>query len=292
MELEAIKQTEARVRSIIESIPAMLWSVRPNGVVDFLNRRWLDYSGLSFKAAVQAPNSTVHPDDLPKVLEAWLAYMAAGQLFEAEMRLRRADGEYRWFLVQTSPLRDEDGKILKWFGSGVEIEERKRAEKRLAVAHHQLEMLSRQRLKVQEQQRRHLAHELYDEVRQSLAEAKMNLQAALDESDRTNSHRIRETTAILERLLGQVRTPRAGIDSYSERMGDIVGLLDQLSCRQLEILQLIAEGKNTKEVAANLQISVKTVEAHRLRLMERLRIYDVPGLVRFAIRTGLVSAEV
>jgi PAS domain S-box-containing protein len=270
----------------------MLWSVRPNGVVDFLNRRWLDYSGLSLKTAIQAPNSTVHPDDLPKVLEGWLARMAAGQLFEAEMRLRRADGEYRWFLVQTSPLRDGDGKILKWFGSGVEIEERKRAEKQLAVAHQHLEMLSRQRLKVREHQRRHLAHERYDEIRQALAAAKINLQAALDESDLTNPQRIRETTAILERLLGQMQTRRAAIDNYSERIDDMIGLLDELSCRQREILQLIAEGKNTKEVAANLQISVKTVEAHRLRLMERLRIHDVPGLVRFAIRTGLVSAEV
>ena len=84
---------------------------------------------------------------------------------------------------------------------------------------------------------------------------------------------------------------RTAIDNYLERMGDVVSPLEQLTSRQREILQLIGEGKNTKEIASNLEISVKTVESHRLQLMERLRIHDVPGLVRFAIRTGLVSAD-
>ena len=107
-------------------------------------------------------------------------------------------------------------------------------------------------------------------------------------------------TAELELAISSVREgktylspsiSRTAIDSYLERMGDVVSPLEQLTSRQREILQLIGEGKNTKEIASNLEISVKTVEAHRLQVMERLRIHDVPGLVRFAIRTGLVSAE-
>jgi DNA-binding NarL/FixJ family response regulator len=81
------------------------------------------------------------------------------------------------------------------------------------------------------------------------------------------------------------------IDSYLKRVGEVSGPLEQLTARQREILQLIAEGRNTKEIAATLDISVKTVEAHRLQLMARLNIYDVPGLVRYAIRSGLVSSE-
>ena len=84
---------------------------------------------------------------------------------------------------------------------------------------------------------------------------------------------------------------RRVIDDYLQRVGGVVSPLDQLTSRQREILQLIAEGKNTKEVAADLEISVKTVESHRLQLMERLNIHDIPGLVRYAIRSGLVSAE-
>jgi DNA-binding NarL/FixJ family response regulator len=84
---------------------------------------------------------------------------------------------------------------------------------------------------------------------------------------------------------------RTVIDSYLQRVGGEMGPLEDLTARQREILQLIAEGKNTKEIAATLGISVKTVEAHRLQLMARLNIHDVPGLVRYAIRSGLVSSE-
>ena len=84
---------------------------------------------------------------------------------------------------------------------------------------------------------------------------------------------------------------RTVIESYVERVGSQSSLVEQLTARQREILQLIAEGKNTKQIAGTLEISVKTVEAHRLQLMARLDIHDVPGLVRYAIRSGLVSSE-
>jgi DNA-binding NarL/FixJ family response regulator len=84
---------------------------------------------------------------------------------------------------------------------------------------------------------------------------------------------------------------RTVINDYLQRVGGPVSPLEQLTARQREILQLIAEGKNTKEIASILEISVKTVEAHRLQLMARLDIHDVAGLVRYAIRSGLVSPE-
>ena len=84
---------------------------------------------------------------------------------------------------------------------------------------------------------------------------------------------------------------RTVIDDYLQRVSGAVSPLEQLTSRQREILQLIAEGKNTKQIAAELDISIKTVESHRLQLMDRLDIHDIPGLVRYAIRNGLVSAE-
>jgi DNA-binding NarL/FixJ family response regulator len=84
---------------------------------------------------------------------------------------------------------------------------------------------------------------------------------------------------------------RTVIDDYLQRVGGAVTALEQLTSRQREILQSIAEGKNAKEIAAQLDISIKTVESHRLQLMDRLNIHDIPGLVRYAIRNGLVSAE-
>ncbi len=84
---------------------------------------------------------------------------------------------------------------------------------------------------------------------------------------------------------------RTVIDDYLQRVSGAVSPLEQLTSRQREILQLIAEGKNVKAIAADLDVSIKTVESHRLQLMDRLNIHDVPGLVRYAIRNGLVSAE-
>jgi DNA-binding NarL/FixJ family response regulator len=85
---------------------------------------------------------------------------------------------------------------------------------------------------------------------------------------------------------------RTVVESYLQRAAGEEGPIEQLTARQREVLQLIAEGKNTKEIASTLEISVKTVEAHRLQLMARLDIHDVPGLVRYAIRSGLVSSDI
>ena len=109
--------------------------------------------------------------------------------------------------------------------------------------------------------------------------------------------------AAVDELEDAIRTVTQGEVYFSRRISKRVirdyltntdamrGPLEQLSSRQREVLQLIGEGKNTKEIADILQVSVKTIEAHRLQLMQRLDIHDIPGLVKFAIRTGLVSAE-
>jgi len=203
--VKAVKQAEDRTRLIIDTIPTMAWSLAPDGALEFLNQRWLDYTGLSLKEGIEEPTRTVHPDDLSRALEKWLVVKATSEVYEDELRLQRADGEYRWFLVRVAPLLDEQGNIVKWFGASVDIEDRRRAEKNLEEAHRQLKLLSRRRVKVQEEERRHLARELHDEIGQALTAAKINLQAALEEPDHAKAKRIHETTAILERLLGQVR---------------------------------------------------------------------------------------
>jgi PAS domain S-box-containing protein len=131
---EALRKTENVLRMVIDTIPAMAWSVLPDGTVDFLNQRWLDYAGLSLAQYVKDPMVVIHPEDVPRALEKWLVDMGAGQPYEDEMRLRRADGEFRWFLVRTVPLRDERGTIVKWYGTSTDIEDRKRAEDALRAS--------------------------------------------------------------------------------------------------------------------------------------------------------------
>src|SRR2546427_2927645 len=127
-DIEDLKKAEDHVRLIIDTLPTMVWTVQPDGAVDFVNQRSLDYTGLSLEEQIEDPTRAVHPEDLPRVMEKWLADMAAGEPSEDEMRLRRADGEYRWFLVRTAPLRDEQGNVIKWYGLSIDIEDRKRAE--------------------------------------------------------------------------------------------------------------------------------------------------------------------
>src|SRR5205085_9592562 len=115
---DALRRSEDHLRLVIDTIPTMAWSIRPDGVVDFVNQRWQKDLGLSLDEIVEEPTRTIHPEDLPRVMEKWLADMAAGEPSEDEMRLRRADGEYRWFLVRTAPLRDEAGALLRWVGTG------------------------------------------------------------------------------------------------------------------------------------------------------------------------------
>jgi PAS domain S-box-containing protein len=128
---EAVKQAEDRIRLVIDTIPTMAWSLRPDGVLDFLNQRWLDYTGLSLQEAIEEPTRTVHPEDLPRVMEKWLVVKDTSEAYEDEMRLRRADGKYRWFLIRIAPLLDEQGNLLKRYGVSIDIEDRKQAEEAL-----------------------------------------------------------------------------------------------------------------------------------------------------------------
>src|SRR5258706_4763108 len=140
---DALRRSEDRNRLIIDTIPTMAWSLRPDGVVDFLNQRWMDYTGLSLEQYVKDPTGPIHPEDIPRVIERWLVEMAVGEAYEEEMRLRRADGEYRWFLVRTAPLRDEQGDLVKWYGVSTDIEDLKRAEAALKESQRRLEEAQR-----------------------------------------------------------------------------------------------------------------------------------------------------
>jgi PAS domain S-box-containing protein len=125
----SLQSSEDRLRLVIDTIPAHVWSARPDGAVDFINRRWLETTGLSLESGLGwAWGSVIHPDDLASFVERWHAALAAGEPMESESRLRRADGQYRWWLIRNVPLRDGSRNIVKWYGTAVDIEERKRAE--------------------------------------------------------------------------------------------------------------------------------------------------------------------
>jgi PAS domain S-box-containing protein len=124
-----------RTRIVIDTIPTMAWTVTPDGTVDFANRRWREYAGADQLAN---PNGIVHPADLPEVLENWDRHKEKSVPYDHEMRLRKADGTYRWFLVRTAPLLDSHGRVVRWYGISIDIEERKRAQDELRLAYQRL----------------------------------------------------------------------------------------------------------------------------------------------------------
>src|SRR6266852_408034 len=130
--LVEIKSSENRLRTIIDTIPALAWSARPDGSAEFFNQRWLDYAGLSAEEAADwGWTVALHPEDRGRLMDYWRHVLASGEAGEIEARLRRFDAEYRWFLFRASPLRNDSGRIVKWYGTNTDLEERKLAEEAL-----------------------------------------------------------------------------------------------------------------------------------------------------------------
>jgi PAS domain S-box-containing protein len=129
---EALAANERNLKLIIDTIPAVAWSARPDGSVEFFNQRYLDYVGRPLEH-VQGWGWTtaVHPDDLSGLEEMWRSIVSSGQAGEAEARIRRFDGSYRRFLVRANPLFDEAGRVVKWYGVNTDIEDRKQADDEL-----------------------------------------------------------------------------------------------------------------------------------------------------------------
>src|SRR5438128_5457221 len=144
MDVTAAKQAEGRIRQIIDTIPAHAWSALPDGSVDFVNQRFVDFTGRPIGELLRwGWGSTCHPDDLPGYLDLWRAALTAGEPMESEVRVRARDGDYRWLLIRNAPLRDEMGNIVKWHGTAIDIEDRKRAEVLLGGEKRLLEMIAR-----------------------------------------------------------------------------------------------------------------------------------------------------
>jgi len=123
---------ETRLRTIIDMVPSFLWTSLPDGSKEYLNKRWYDYTGLSLEEGQGwGWKVVVHPKDLDRLVGEWLAIMDTRKPGELETRIRRYDGVYRWFLIRVVPLLDEQGNVVKWFGSNTDIEDRKQAEEKL-----------------------------------------------------------------------------------------------------------------------------------------------------------------
>ena len=133
------------LRRVVDTTPAFLHSSDCTGSFGFFNQRWLEYLGIC-EEDLQGWGWTsfIHPDDLPEMMTRWRASLSSGEIFQCESRVRRADGQYLWFLHRNLPLRDESGNVSMWYGASVDIEDRKRSEEKLVKAFDEIKALKEQ----------------------------------------------------------------------------------------------------------------------------------------------------
>jgi PAS domain S-box-containing protein len=126
---QALRESELFYRQTLESIPGMVFTTRPDGYRDYQSQQWVEYTGIPMnKHLGDGWNRLLHPDDRPRAFAAWRAAVEERAPYDLEYRVRRRDGEYEWFKVRGRPIRDAEGRIVRWFGVATNIEELKRAE--------------------------------------------------------------------------------------------------------------------------------------------------------------------
>jgi PAS domain S-box-containing protein len=275
---QGVSRAERELRATIDTIPAHIWSCLPDGTADYVNRRRVEYTGpdVSFYGIV-------HPDDRPEHDAKWAMSVRTGQPFEVENRLRRADGAYHWFLGRAEPLRDDDGRIVKWFGTNTDIDNLRRAEEALQRA--QAELAHVTRVATLGELTASIAHE----VNQPLAGIVTNGEACLRWLRREQPN-LDEALGAVERIIGD------GI-----RAGQVVHRLQalsrkdepawhQLNLNELveESLPLVAQEMTRRMVTLKLSLSsdLPAVLGDRVQLQQVLINLIINGIQAMAEVTG------
>jgi PAS domain S-box-containing protein len=207
--IHQLKSQEKHLRDVVETIPTMAFTTSFDGSNTFVNKRWIEYTGLSVEKTSGAGwQRAIHPEDLVRHSEKWQVSVATGEVFEDEARFRRAaDGDYRWFLVRGVPLLDQHGKVVKWYGTLTDIEDRKRAEQ------------EREKLRELEAELAHIDRvSTLGEMAASLAhEIKQPIAAAI-----TSANSCIEWLSHEPPNLDRARAAAARIDKYGNRAAEII----------------------------------------------------------------------
>jgi PAS domain S-box-containing protein len=236
------RMAEEQFRALADSIVQLVWMAEPDGHVFWYNQRWYEYTGTTPEQMVGwGWQSINHPEWLPKVVERWQKSLASGEAFEMEFPLRGADGVYRWFLTRAVPVRDPQGKVVRWFGTNTNVHEQREASRALQVsqeklnavlteltqARDELEIRVRERtaeleraeeslralsgrlLQAQDEERRRIARELHDSAGQLLTALNMNLVPIQNDAHKLGPASMRalnESFQLIEQLSKELRT--------------------------------------------------------------------------------------
>ncbi len=243
-----LRQSEERYRYLAESIPQLVWTADADGMLTDVNQRWSHFTGLTLaQAKAEGWQVIVHPDDLPLLIQNWAAAQQAGTHYQAEGRMRRADGTYRWHLHQAVPLKNEQGQVIKWFGTATDIENQKQLDQQRQqlfeqeqVARSQAETANR----IKDEFLAVLSHELRSPLNPILGWSKLLLNGKLDAIKTTQAIQTIERNAklqaqLIEDLLDVSRILRGKL-SFNMAGVNLVSTIEAA----IETVQLAAQAKS------------------------------------------------
>jgi PAS domain S-box-containing protein len=264
MRVHQLREQEKKFREAVETMPALAFVADPKGNRTFMNRGWLQYTGLSTEeASASGWANTIHPDDLNRITEIWRESQTSGQPLDCEARLRRgSDGAYRWFLFRAVPLRDKRGKVLKWCGVATDIEDRKRAEQ------FQADLTHASRVSTMGELVASISHELAQPIQITTAHAKASLRwLQHDPPDitevRKGTEKIMEAGALASEIINRLRSlykkapARRELVSINEVVGEMV-----------RMMRGEAEGYG-------VSIRTELKDNHPMILADRVQLYQV-----------------
>jgi PAS domain S-box-containing protein len=249
---QSLRDGERQHRELADAMPQIVWGARPDGVFDYYNARWYDFTG--WPEGVQANSSwvdVVHPDDYKESQQRWLSAIKSGNAYEIESRLRRKDYEYRWHLTRALPVRDRSGKITRWLGTCTDIDERKRTE---------------------------------DQLRSSTVMLMQN-NRELEEFASVASHDLQEPLRKIQSFVGYLRDEQADTlnaegRAYLDRIENAASRMKTLVADLLEISRLSSKGKpfipvDLSEVVAGV---LSDLEARLAQTNGRVEILELPTI--------------
>jgi PAS domain S-box-containing protein len=287
---ETARRSERELREVIEAIPAIAFTTGPDGSNVWTNKRWAEYSGLSEEETSGSGwESAIHPDDLDEHATKWRQSVADGQPFESEARHRSVKGEYRWFLVRAVPLRDDQGKTHKWYGTLTDIEDRKRVEEERERLH-QLEtnLAHLNRISMLGELAASLSHEL----KQPIAAAVMNGHACArwlrcDPPDLT------EAGDAVSALIGDMRRAADIIDRVRSLYRLDAPVRESVDLNEIirEMGVLLSETANRNSVAVRMELdrALPPITADRVQLQQVLMNLMLNGIEAMKDRGGQLT---
>jgi PAS domain S-box-containing protein len=285
LRVQQLRREERKLREAIETIPAMALILGPDGAVQFRNRRWVEYTGLSLSGNAEGFEKTaIHPEDLDRIVRRLSASFASGEPYEDEMRIRRTDGEYRWFLGRAVPLRDKRGKVVKWYGAATDIQDRKRAEQL------QAEIAHTNRVSTMGELVASISHELAQPITVTTAHAKASLRwlerdpPEVTEA-RQGTEKIIEAGALASEIINRLRSLYKKSPPQRELV-DANGIIGEM------VLLLRGEAQEyAVSIRTNLATDLPKITADRVQLQQVLMNLMLNGIEAMKETGGVLTVK-